>query len=589
MNDKVQPRPTSLSSKISTKWPTLSTTFKLPVRSKRSSAERTKAASRPRLAWTGLKKAVSNAATSIDKWGHASKTKLDEKRARSSARKAGASIVNALKKGKPIELDTLRKWQAHSKRGGASFGGDAGVALTAISGPFQKLTDKEKTKLLKMEVLDLKKLVTDGGEKPDRANNPAIATLLQSLQTTLREATPVPLRNLLFRPAEAALEMAEQFAGALKRVVRGETDDLALNGFEGLLKLSTAFDDKEPDFLAELTLGRALNKHFSDQELADIVAGDRMSKLLEGSADAKRMAEIFSWASSLKRTQPTDGTDPDAAAFDQAKRIVNIRQRTGGTLKVGTDGRVSGTVKDQKIWLDQQAVAELVTFTPLEFVEHAANKTIGNPAKWVTVGGKQISASSNADLKRMHIVIKNRDGTEFDSKENDIEVSVSKIGKFAGSDEVAKVIFSVAHQNHVRKMFSFVNPRGESITMGPVPKGGWIPTVIAEDGSVEEFPKEQIGNAVIELSDTPDGDIQVKVNWTQPFAYVNDPAKDREVSKHAFDPKFDGRSNDGPDEQLNCLGARLEGSYVISRAEAEKGKLKIPSGSFSQGYYGEVH
>ena len=55
--------------------------------------------------------------------------------------------------------------------------------------------------------------------------------------------------------------------------------------------------------------------------------------------------------------------------------------------------------------------------------------------------------------------------------------------------------------------------------MGPVPKGGWIPTVIAEDGSVEEFPKEQIGNAVIELSDTPDGDIQVKVNWTQPFAY----------------------------------------------------------------------
>ena len=229
------------------------------------------------------------------------------------------------------------------------------------------------------------------------------------------------------------------------------------------------------------------------------------------------------------------------------KERIELGKRGEGLFTVGEDGQVSGQVTERQLRLKEEKTGQIVTFTPMKFIETHANNKIRQMTdgsnKWTKVNGIDVLGIAKDDLPRMNIMFDDENGIEFNSKgKTDIGATIGKLREFAGSDESLQVILAFCHQYQIREIVAnCLNDKDERVAFAPPPSAGWDLLTLNPDGtSTKVAERQQIGSAKIKISKTAEGNFRFDVNWVYASPLLNDADKPREANKYAFDPSLTG-------------------------------------------------
>jgi hypothetical protein len=276
-------------------------------------------------------------------------------------------------------------------------------------------------------------------------------------------------------------------------------------------------------------------------------------------------------------------------------RISDLRNLVGGLFTIGDDGSISGTVNNAPPPFQDSHGG------PIESLQsHGQGRLdsiLTKPNNLQQVGNQTILSSAGGDWHRMNIVI-NNNGSSYNTKlEGDtsliptkLETSVNKMTEMTGSEKATLVLSSILHQYDLREMVhNFPLPNGEQLDLRPIQKGYDQAEVRLPNGQTQVFDSPgQIGEAVFNVSRTPNGDFKIDVNWDYlSIALRTNPDNNTKVDPG--NPMHGATTDEDSAKVPNCIKVNMTTSFVVSGTDANNGRLVIqPGGTFQHTFSGTV-
>lgn len=337
------------------------------------------------------------------------------------------------------------------------------------------------------------------------------------------------------------------------------------------------------------TLGndlKAINHQRIDQ-LVDMETKLSVNGLVDEISDGKALKQ-----SSDQKIDKVTGLMTQGA---KDARISDLRDLTGGLFNIADDGTISGSITNAP------APFNGGPSNPIKALEsHGQGRLDSIQTKQNTlhdVGKHKILSSAAGDWHRMNIVL-NNNGSSYSTKlqgdtsliPKKLETSVDKFNELTGSDKATLVLSSVLHQYDLREMVhNFPLPNGEQLDLRPIQKGYDQAEVRLPNGQTQVFDNPgQIGEAVFNVSRTPNGDFKIDVNWD----YLSIAVRTNPDNNTKVDPSnpMHGAMTDQDSAKVpNCIKVNMSTSFVVSGVDANNGKLVIqPGGTFQHTFSGTV-